>query len=745
MTGKENFQPLKIAVRHAGSLSRLSALLLAGVAFFSTSSTVFAGDSGANSGIEEVVVTAFKRAQDVQTTPSTVIVTSGEEIQDAGVTRLDQVESVMPGITMQAPSPGLFVASVRGLSSSPSNNSFEQTVGLFVDGIYAGHPQDYTMGLFDLQSVELLKGTQSAVLGKNTSVGAINIVTQKPKGEFGYALDYAHEFEQDSDRFSGEVNLPLTDTFAIRIAGVVSDEGGWIHYRLRGGDYPQTKERGLRGSFRWQLLPNLDWTAYAEVTTRNVEGQNLFLFGDTKGNAKLNAAAFGDPSLSLSWNSSDVTPREGYKIFGKTDPMPFDDFSAHRYSSILNYDWGGATLTATTGYSDYSDRYLASFGGMPDSTQQRSQRESDKAFSQELRLVSSPADRFNYIVGGYYYHDIWYVLQMNDYLMSPGLASYGAQNNGYRQTVSSWSGFASVNYTILDDLEFTGGLRYDNQQKDAIFTREIVTPGPLSKVYPPYVGPAALGRDDDAWNYSLQLRYEFDHEHMVYAGYFTGSRLGGFQAVPTDPGTSAYGSEESKTIEIGTKLGLPWGGYLNAALFNTQIDKYQFAYNTGINFIVRNDYVRSRGVDLQAVTPIMDDLTAKIAVTYADVVKTRAVAGAISGEPWAPKWSGSASLDYARHLFRSFDFDGEVSVSFRSREYLNDALSFPLRYSDGFGKLNLRLAVSDSEHGIELALVGQNLNDERVIKYAVPLSIAGSYYVVPDAPRTISLQLSLKH
>ncbi|MBN8909252.1 MAG: TonB-dependent receptor plug domain-containing protein, partial [Rhodospirillales bacterium] len=216
------------------------------------------------------------------------------------------------GVQFQAPAPGLFTATVRGLSSSPSNNSFEQTVGLFVDGIFAGHPRDYTAALFDIDHVELLKGTQAAVLGKNTSVGAISLSTKRPDKDFGYEASFIQEFALDSQIANAAVNVPLTDNLSVRVAGIYSNQGGWIRYRLLGDERYPTRTRGLRLSLRWTPTDRIDWTVYAQASDNKVTGNTLVAGGDTLGRLKNAAAFLGYPDLHIGGYSNDETGRPGY-------------------------------------------------------------------------------------------------------------------------------------------------------------------------------------------------------------------------------------------------------------------------------------------------------------------------------------------------------------------------------------------------------------------------------------------------
>ena len=211
-----------------------------------------AAPTAGQSATGEILVTALKRSQSAQSVPTTISVTSGTTLTNSAITSVDQLTQVTPGLRLQSVFGGLVAPTIRGISSSPSNNSFEQAVGLYIDGVFAGHPRDYVSALFDVERVEVLKGTQGAILGKNTSIGAVSIVTRKPGTELGYNLSYMHEFALNSEFLDAGIDVPLSPTLFARVAGQVTDQGGWIKYRREGGDRPTNRTRAIRGTLRWE-------------------------------------------------------------------------------------------------------------------------------------------------------------------------------------------------------------------------------------------------------------------------------------------------------------------------------------------------------------------------------------------------------------------------------------------------------------------------------------------------------------
>ncbi|MBJ7415203.1 MAG: TonB-dependent receptor plug domain-containing protein [Niveispirillum sp.] len=296
--------------------------------------------------LEEIIVTALKRAQPLQEVPASVTVVEGEAFTRAAVVSLDQITQVVPGIRMQSAPGGTINPVVRGLGTSSSNDSFEQTIGLFIDGVFAGHARDYAAALFDVQRVEIVKGTQAAILGKNTSVGALTLTTKKPGADFGYEASYMHEFELGSDIMDAAINLPVNETFGLRLAGQFSNEGGWIRNGLTGKDEQTSNRKALRATARWEPNDTLEWIVSAQAHWIDRDGQTFYAGADTLGRLAQTAALYGDAAFTA-----------GVKYVSRGAVRPgfdniFDYTQGWRTNSTINLALGDHTLTAVTGYAN---------------------------------------------------------------------------------------------------------------------------------------------------------------------------------------------------------------------------------------------------------------------------------------------------------------------------------------------------------------------------------------------------------
>lgn len=703
----------------------------------------FAQEQSPSNGevLEEIIVTALKRSQPLQEVPASVTVVQGEALAQAAVVSMDQISQVVPGIRIQSAPGGIVNPAVRGLGTSASNDSFEQTIGLFIDGIFAGHSRDYSASLFDVERIEILRGTQAAILGKNTSVGALVLSTKKPTFVAGYEASYMHEFELGSDIVNAAVNIPLSEQMALRVAGQFADEGGWIHNELTGQDEQTSNRKGIRATLLWEPNDVVDWTLSGQANWADRKGQTFYAGADTAGRLAQTAAMYGDSAFVAGvTDQSRSTGRSGF-------PDPYDYTQGWRTTSTVNVALGDYTATAVTGYSEYDMKRLINAAGVANAPVVRPNTESNASFSQEVRLVSPVTDGFSYIVGAYYYHDKWDYFDYLDVLPQAGTPINGAVTTDQKYVTEALSFFGQGTYSFTDALDLTLGLRSDNQDKRVDYTRTIIRSGVLTTAVYPAFNPTRLSRKDDFINYSGSLSYKLSKGNMLYASYATGSKGGGFQSSPSTLNTAEYGDEGTKTVEVGGKFSFGRGTIFNLALFRTRISDYQVAINTGAGFIVRNDQVQAKGVDAEINLPLTHELTFNASATYSDVEKRGTLpSNSISGLPFAPKFTGVAQLNHTMDLNGEYAINSNAMVEFRSKQYVSDLANAVVPTSAGYAKLNLRVGVEHVASGIEVSLVGKNLTDKRVLNYAYnAFAQTGASIVSTEPSRTIGLQVSIRH
>lgn len=730
-----NYRRASLVLRNTSQAAIGAALCLLG-----TATAVAAQDASptqvSNQANGDIIVTARKRAETAQNVPATINVVGGEALATTGSTSLLQLASVAPGININKPGAGNEVGiTIRGLGSLASVPSFDSSVSLFADGVYLPRTREFAASMFDIARIEVIRGTQAALLGKNTSLGAVSLVSRKPGDTLAADFRAMYEVERGSTQFAGGVDLPLADALALRVAGLFSDDHGWVH-NLRTDKYePRRKDYAFRGVLNWQASDNLEITAIAQTGLSRNNGSAVE-FTQTDGTPEILSALAGYP----------------IGLEGKLDRRNFQDSSfkpqerlkTQRYSLAANLELGDYTVTSTTGYSRYNENDQQDNDFLPGDYLTRLVDEKGKQFSQELR-IASPADRpFDFIAGALYLNgelDNKTIIDSNyPFGPAPGLNLVGAFRTDFLQKTEAYSVFGQTNYKLTDQFRLSIGGRWTHERKDVDLGRQIVTPGLVSVfIFPPYT-PFSLKHSESNFDYSFGVQYDLSPNAMLFASYGKGTKSGGFaQSVSllTDAG---YDKEIAKTAEIGLKLqdaGRRW--VFNISAFNTVVDDFQVVTFDGVSFVVGNSDLKSRGVEIEANWRPVDGLRLYLNNTYADA-KDR-----ITGfrAPLAPEWSGSGGFSYRTALSQDLDIILDGSVDYRSRRtYLPNPADTPS--SDPFTPINASIALAKQDDGFELRVIGRNLANEMGLNSGnpAPLLPAGNQVGTSERGRTIALQLS---
>lgn len=691
--------------------------------------------------IETVIVTARKRTETIQEVPATIGVVSAEKLAASGATTLTQLPSVAPGLNMTAsPNSNEFGVTVRGLGSAPGNTSFDSSVSLFVDGVYAPRNREFAASMFDIERIEVVRGTQAALLGKNTSLGAINIITKRPGARLGGDLRVAREFEVGATSVTGGVDLPLSDTFAVRVSGQYVDKDGAVDNRVNGRDAVRLKDKALRGVALWRPSEAFDLVAMAQhdqVDNRGTPAE----FVASNGVPELLQALAGAPGTldtRLDLQNGVTAPAIGGEQHGR--------LTSDRYSATARYGLGDYELTAVSGYSRMknlsSDDYDFQAGDYLYGTTD----ERGRQFSQEVRLSSPVEDRFSYLIGALYLDgelDVRTTRVANyPFGPAPGVNVAGAYTQRFDQTTRAYSVFGNAIYKFSDRLQGQVGLRWTKEDKDVDLARTPTTPGLFSVVLYPAYAPFTSSRTERSFDYSVGLKYDLNANANLYASYGQGTKSGGFASSVTQLDKAAYLEEVARTAEAGVKLSAANGLWVfNAALFDTRVDDFQLVTFTGLQFEIGNTDLKSQGLEVETYWRPIRGLRLSLNTTYADATDEKTG----TTPPLAPKWSGNAAAAYAHPVGQTLEARVEVSIDFRSKRYYQqDPATSPA--GEAFTPVNLSLALASPNAGWELRLIGRNLLDERELSFAFPTPIvgAGAQNGIAEEPRTIGLQFSVK-
>jgi iron complex outermembrane recepter protein len=734
------------------SVRRISTMLLAGSAAALTASVAQAQDQASTPAAADapavdkgdIVVTARRRDETAQRIPISIGVVTPEAIAKTGLASIADLPSIAPGVTIAKPPAGAEAGvTIRGLGSAPGAPSFDSSVSLFVDGIYAPRAREFAGSLFDVERIEVIRGTQAALLGKNTSLGAINLITRKPGSTFEIDARTAYDFKLGSRVFGGGVDVPLSDTLRVRVSGQSSYDGGWVYNVINDDRNPRTHDDAIRGIAVWKPTSTLDVTALAQHDLTRVRGNptEFIAISSAPPLAPLLQQLGGFPgTLDTQLDRRNAT------YFGVPGGEQAERLLNDRYGLTANLKLGEYTLTSITGYSRYHDANDFDADGQAGNWATRSVLERSRQFSQEVRLVSPASRPLDYVIGALYIDNHLFnqttIAANYPFGPVPGVLLTGTSRTDFDQSTKTESVFGQSTYRVTDRLRLEGGLRYTHENKSVVLGRVATMPGFYSIVAsPPY---ASFGRDrrENNLDYSGGVQFDLTRDAMLYVSYGKGTKSGGFASNTTLLDRAEYSSERARTLEAGVKLqdaGRRW--LLNLSVFNTDVDGFQTVTFNGVSFDITNQNLRSRGFEIESWWSPLTGLRLFANGTYAHV-RDRQTDARI---PLSPELQGSAGISYQSAIGRGLQLGVDASVDHRSSRTSQNDPAVPV--SAPFTPINASVAVGAVDKRWELRLIGRNLANDNSAAFVFPTPFlpAGNYNAVSERPTTITLQFSVRY
>lgn len=687
--------------------------------------------------LEEVIVTAQKREQNLQDVPIAVAAVSGEKISDLGITGLEELTLQIPNVNInqgQATS-NLFI---RGVGSG-TNVGFEQSVGLYIDGLYSGRGQLAKVPLtLDLQRVEVLKGPQGILFGKNTIGGAVNITSARPTQESEGYIEALWEPEDNEQIYTGVISGGISDSLAGRVAVRYQGMDGWWKNETLNTEGPDRDDLFIRASLAWDV-------------SNDVEVLFKYEHGDFE--------TVGRPHVV--YQSDQPTNFQGLSPFpviddhdrGAGDIADTDVTGIDVALLTMNWDHDWGRLTTVTGHAAYDTARVSNSDISATAALNRSVDEDYDQFSQEVRLVSLGGETFDWMVGAYYQQSELSVSRVNDDLdfamsgplsVAPLVATVDVTTpTQFDQDSKSWSLFSQGTFTLTDTLRFTLGARYNTEKKDLDketyanglgirFGSNIIFASPANGVLIEDLRSHSfqgLSRKEDKVTWSTSLQWDANDDTMLYASIGTGNKGGGFDEAYSGAGPTARtgnpftgvpnggvvptgvdGSElefDEETVlayEVGAKMTLAGGAAnLNVAIFRMEYDDLQVSSLVGDVFRVGNAGESiSQGIEVDGRWRLTQGVTVGGAFAYLDASYDSFVGATCTipqatdpvnnpgclktdGSNIAPGESGGQNLS-GRTMLYAPEWSGNINVEWIVP--LGDALelrnSLDVNYSDEF-------------------------------------------------------------
>jgi iron complex outermembrane recepter protein len=653
--------------------------------------------------MEVITVTAQKQEENVQEVPVSVTAMGQTEIEDRKIESIGELSDFVPNFMINYEGgSGMNAPVMRGIYADVTTQTVSS--GLFVDGVPVLSSTGYEDTILDIERIEVLRGPQGTLYGKNTETGAINIITRQPDNDFrakisadvGKLLSYE---TGDGLKQAYTLNLsgPIqTDRLFVGIAGKFYQRDGFMENTLTGETADDKEHWFGRAHLRWTPTDRMDVSLIASVLQYDDDGYNMSL--TEYGAAAYGLSAFADREVASNFKGCNQarTETESLKIkYDLSDSLTMTSITARRvFDDEMTGDWDFSPMTLT--HSDKDSAYTK--------------------ISQELRLDSS-CEKMQWLVGFYYDND------RNEFSFAtdsdfPTMASTTRRDfNGQAYAV-----FGQISYTLIERLRLTGGLRYEIQDQE-------------------YENHILNTTSDDSWDEispKLAVEYNWTPSTMAYVSVSKGYRSGGFNTLASDPQYNTYNEEKLWSYEIGSK-NLFWGNRLmvNGCVFLMDLTDMQVteAVTPMESYLTNAAEATGKGIELEMTANLTTGLSMMAGVGYIDIEfdDFKDALGDYTGNknPYAPEYTFNIGVQYRFQsgLYARADLIGcgEMYLD-RANKYKRDAYEI----------VNARIGY-ESEH-YDVYLYGKNIFDEEYNSYGY----YDGFYVIYSDPGEVGLQVTCR-
>lgn len=790
----------KNAISKGALCAALSAVISATPAYAQDSADQEASDG--SPGLDVIIVTANKREESVQDVPTSISAVSGDYLAKSGVFEVAAIQQASPGVFINPTgNTTQTIVRIRGIGTSGTNNGFESAVGIFVDGVFRPRAGQALGNLIDVQRVEVLRGPQGTLFGKNTSAGAISIITNEPEFDFGASFS-AGFGNSNSRRFEGHVTGGITDNLAIRVAGVNHDRDGTVDKLFpdtgavprRDNNFYNNRDRGaIKGQLLWEPDDDSSIKLIADYSKINEIG-NVGVTLTTSPAGLLGIASGvlgipqGTPSGSLGIGDLSGFVPADFNINARETQQnsdPFERTEDGGVTLVMKWDFGLGELTSITAWRDYStERSFDLDQTGADILQPLDETGDIETLTQEIQLAGSDGG-FDWLVGAYLFDEdirfftpITLGTEFSQYVglglpigafTGTGLFQDGSQTN------KGFSIFTQNSYYVTDRLQVTGGLRFNHSRKRGISILNGAAPGTpsVSAAFCPLIGEALLqslcfnrsidvARTENEWTGTAKVKYDFSDDINAYASYSRGYKAGGINldreslddtnGVITD--LTEFAPEFVDAYEIGLKTQL-FDNRLrfNLAAYYSDFSGFQLNSFNGVSFTVINvEEVVAKGIEVDAVLAVTDGVTINGSVAYneaefANDLGPNPLAAPFEGLtlPSAPRWQIAAGLDVDREI-PGLGLRGVLTANYSYLSSYNaGSQGDPTQQAPGYSLINASIGVRTLDDRFGVRLSGTNLaNITRSVFINPTIFQPGGRSSYLNEPRFYSLTFDLK-
>ncbi len=701
----------------------------------------------AASGLDIIVVTANKKESTLQDTPLAISAIGGNALEERGIDDVSNLQSYVPNLRVGQEQDG-FKLTLRGIGIQGTSSITDNGVAFYQDNFYLSRPAGGSAVFYDINRVEVLRGPQGTLYGRNATGGVVNVIANEPEyldltGEVGASYGSRNLFEA-----RGWLNVPIGDAAAARVSAVYSQEDGYVE-NLSGEDlYGSDGDITVRGQVKFGDPENVEILLYGLWSELN---------GTGTGNQFLTRNIGGPPPTQalLATVPPDITD----PLVTDIDAATFNDTDTRLVFGRVRKEFGAVEAFLQVGHL-WQETYLQQdFDGSPVDVSIFNKDQENEAFSAEFRLASvDDGGPFSWIVGAYYFDEETYIfrrVRLNG--LTPGgvinLPDFLLDEFGNSSTIA---GFASVTYAIVPEFRVTGGIRYTEDSKDG----QKITRGNFGAPFPPDLpnpnAPADVEFDKVTWKVGVE--YDVNPDTLLYASVSTGYKAGGFNL--TSDGRP-YEPEDITAYEIGLKSDF-WD---RRARVNVDAFYYDYTNLQLTTLGVASDGVTPGqfttnaaastiwGIEFDTQWEVTPELLfsagyAYIDATFDEYINRDPLAGPgptmdLAGNrlPFVSEHTVNLGLQYETYI-GSGTLTASINTAFHSDFFLREFNNRPIDRVPGNTKTDISISYLFDDPGLRLTAYVTNLEDnvERNNIYLTPGFIGVSPTTAYTKPRTFGVR-----
>jgi iron complex outermembrane receptor protein len=694
--------------------------------------------------LEEVIVTAQKRVASLQDTPISVAVLGAEAVEKLRVSNLLDIAHAVPNVDIRQTTNGSSGARIyiRGVGVNDHVVTLDGAVGVYMDGVYMARNTGLAFDVTDLERIEVLRGPQGSLWGRNTTGGAINLIAKKPTGEFGFkqSIDVGN---YDYLRANTQIDFPELAGVSAKLSLLHEEKDGWVSNRGPGVDFAEKDTQGARLALRWQAADSL-LIDYAYDYAQSEFGSAYYQNG-----APFNP---GFEAVPFSYDRVDST--------AASTTYRASEYEVSGHSLTIAWDINERlTLKSITGYRELEQRNYTDNGANPVSPRLFSNdpfNVDQEQFSQEFQLLGSALnDTLRYTLGLYYFEEDGREFN-SDYItlaLPPTFLELKIYDRDLEAENSAQAVFGEVTWTpdVLDQrLHLTAGVRYSRDERD------------IDIVHTAFAGIA-----DDDWSNtspSFIVSYDLSDTSNVYAKYIEGYRTGGFNGRASSEREATTPVDEETLVS--TELGLKSEWFdrrlrVNAALFHSDYDDIQLSLfdrdgPPGAVLRINAGEAKMKGVEVDVMAALTQGLTLRASYAYLDsdfVEVIDPLTGSDISDDFllvaSPENSFTVDLEYRFGRLAWGELSADINYAWKDEREIGSTVQDDADPLESFGIWNARLKLSAIELGsagaLAVSLWGRNVTDEEYQLDGFKIPTTGSTLITYGEPRSYGVRLDYQY